>query len=301
MHPHAPRRLAAAAIAVAFVAALAACQPEPTGTGGPNSTPAPGSTSGAGPGQPVTPQGNVIAGRVMLADGRPLPGASLRIVGYTGGDTLGRDIETVTSGADGIYRYEVPLGLYEVRAEGPLTFEGKTYLFNLDPVDGSCEQEMSDTGIVKDFVLRLTGIQVCVDGGVNVDNYLFYHGAAIQLFSSLTTAAPHEIVEYRLEPVGALADGSAGTPLLVQRTVTAHSSFSGPLDETAYLYDIPLGRYVVSAAILAPDGQRRPLLVSTTGAPAQSVEVTFEPKVVVGTLNQGYSSLMPSITVQEGG
>jgi hypothetical protein len=299
----ATNRLATLAVGVTLLGAVAACQPDNDGgaTAGPGLTIGPGATTGVGPVAPIPPQGNVIAGRITLQDGRPVPGASLRIVGYTGGDTLGRDIETVTSGADGTYRYEAASGLYEVRAQGPLTFEGKTYLFNLDPVDGSCDQEMSDDGIVKDFVLRLSGLQQCVDGGVNPDNYNFYHGAAIQLFSGLTTAAPHDVVEYRLEPIGALADGSTGSALVMQRTVAAHTNHFGPIDETSNLYDIPLGRYLVSAALIAPDGARLPLLVSTTGAPAQSVEVAFEPKVVVGTLNPGYSSLMPSVTVQEGG
>jgi hypothetical protein len=299
--PSLPSRLATLVVGAAIVAA---CQPD-GGNGGESSRPIPPATQAVPGGTngpaPVRPEANVISGRVTTEVGTPVAGASLRIVGYTGGANLGQEIETVSSAADGTYRYQVPSGLYEVLGEGPLDFEGQTYLFLLDPADGSCEQEMSEAGIVKDFVLRLSGLMTCLDG-VDPENYLFYHGAAVQLFSRLASAAPHDIVEYRLEPVGSLGDGSAGQVLTMQRTVTAHSSSFGPLDGTSYLYDIPLGRYLLSATLLAPAGPV-PLLVSTATdpTPAQSVEVSFDPRVIVGTLSVGFSSILPSITVQEGG
>lgn len=293
-------RIAALVIGAAL---LAACQPNDGGNGGN------GGNGGqtAGPGLPTTPtagpvsrEEDVISGRVTTAAGAPVAGAEIEVVGYTGGPDLGQHIETVATGADGTYRYEVPNGLYEALGTATLEFEGKTYQFLLDPADGSCEQEMSDAGIVKDFVLRLSGLQMCLDGGVEPDNYLFYHGAPVQLSSDLATAAPHEVVEYTLQPVGALADGSPGAPLAFQRTVAAHTNYFGPIDDTAALYDIPLGRYVVSAALLAPDGRRLPLLVATDAAPtpAQSVELWFEPREVVGTLTTGY--VMPTLYVSEG-
>lgn len=306
--PNRRRLMPAGAILAAALLALA-CNPAPVPTGAPGGTPGPGATlgpgatqSGAGPAGPSSAaEPNVIKGRILTEAGAPVAGASVRIVGYTGGSNLGQEIETVTTGADGTYRYEVPRGLYEVHAEGPLAFDRQTYLFDLVPVDGSCEQQLSDDGIVKDYVLRLAGLQACVDGGVNPDNYLFYHGAAVQLSSRLTAAALGDVVEYRFEPIGALADGRQGTPLTMQRTVAALSAFAGPIDDTAYLYDIPLARYAVSASLLAPDGRRSPLLVSTDAGPAQSVEISFAPRVIVGTLAVGYSSLMPTLAVHDGG
>lgn len=292
-----------AAVAAALAIVLAACNPGPVPTAGPGGGTA--GPSGVASGPPVPSAGgvrepDVISGRVTTETGMPVANARLRIVGYTGGSGLGQHIETVVAGADGTYRYAVPTGLYEVLGEGDLVFEGQTFLFSLDPADGSCEQQMSDQGIVKDFVLRLTGLQMCFDG-VDPENYLFYHGAPIQLFSGLSTAAPHEIIEYRFEPVGAFADGRPGEAFTVQRTVAALSTSAGPLDQTWVLHDIPLARYVVSAALLAPDGTRLPLLVSTDSqpTPAQSVELAFAPRVIVGTPSVGY--VMPSLTVAEGG
>ncbi|HJP87870.1 MAG TPA: carboxypeptidase-like regulatory domain-containing protein [Candidatus Limnocylindrales bacterium] len=301
---------ALAILAAALVSA--ACNPSPAQTAGPAATAGPVSPAassglgatpvGGGPAAPSTAaEANVIKGRAVTATGAPIAGASVRIVGYTGGSSLGQEIETVTTGADGTYRYEVPPGLYEVHAEGPLAFGGQTYLFDLAPADGTCDQQQSDQGIVKDYVLRLRGLMSCQDGGVNPDNYLFYHGAAVQLSTQLGTAGREDVVEFRFEPIGTLADGSPGAPLTMRRSVGAMSAYVGPIEETAYLHDIPLARYSVSATLLTADSRRVPLMLATDGPPSKSVEVSFEPRMVVGTLAVGYSSLMPTLTVQEGG
>jgi hypothetical protein len=88
----------------------------------------------------------------------------------------------------------------------------------------------------------------------------------------------------------------------MRRTVAAHSNFFGPLDGTSALHDIPLGRYEVTASLVGADGSRSPLLLSTLEAttPAESVEVTFDPRLIVETLSVGYSSSRPAITVHEG-
>jgi hypothetical protein len=249
----------------------------------------------------VAPEAGAIRGRVTTETGSPVAGARLRIVGYTGGAGLGRDIETVTSAADGTYRYKVPRGQYEVLGDGPLEYDGQTYLFHLDPADGACDQALSDNGIVEDFVLRLHGLMQCLEG-VDPNNADFYHGATVQAFSQLSGAAADDVVEYVFEPVGALADGSAGETLTMRRTVAAHSNFFGPLDGTSALHDIPLGRYEVTASLVGADGSRSPLLLSTLEAttPAESVEVTFDPRLIVETLSVGYSSSRPAITVHEG-
>jgi hypothetical protein len=285
-HPLSP---ALGAVLLSFAAiAIVACNPPPTSTTSPG---------GGGTGR----EPNAIVGRVTTETGQPVAGASLRIVGYTGGAGLGRDIETVTSEADGTYRYEVPKGLYEVLGDGPLTFDGQTYLFHLDPADGSCEQAESADGIAKDFVLRLQGFMQCLDGA-DPNGYLYYHGATVQAFSRLSAAGPDDVVEYVLEPSGPLADGRAGETLTMQRTVAAHSNTFGPLESTSYLHDIPLGRYELSASLLAADGSRSPLLVSSTDdpTPSNSVQIAFAPRLIVGTLSVGYSSTMPAVTVSEG-
>lgn len=259
------------AAAAGLAIALAACAPD-------------GNTGPARPGavDPGTKSGSaepgVIKGRVTTSDGAPLADADVTIVGLIGGDNLGREIETLHTGADGEYRMEVPSGLYVVEGIGRLDFDGQTYLYELNPADGTCDQEMSDSGIVRDLVLRLTGPLSC-NPAQDLDSNASYHGASIQLFDTLEdgSASEGDVIEFTLEPVTPLADGSTGQTLTMTRTVGALSTSFGPIDSTWVLYDIPLARYRVSATITPSGGGPRPVLLSTMEAPgaAPTVEVAF--------------------------
>jgi hypothetical protein len=220
-------------------------------------------------------------------------GAQLRIVGYTGGTTLGRDIETVESDADGIYRYEAADGLYEVLGQAAVDFDGQTYTFDLHPLAGSCEQQMSDVGIVEDFELRLTGLRACTNDSPP-DDYTSYHGAAIQLFDRTTGAPSDALVEITLAPVTSLADGSAGAPLTFTRTMEAFDTSAGPIEDTWILHDIPLARYAASATLVTPDGSRTPLAVSSGfGDVSTEVEIRFDARTFLG----GYT--VPDLTIHD--
>jgi hypothetical protein len=237
----------------------------------------------------------VILGRVTKEQGAPIAGAQLRIVGYTGGASLGREIETVVSGADGSYRYKVPVGLYEVLGQATIPFDGQSYLFDLEPADGECGQQMSASGIVKDFLLKLTGLVPCRNDSLP-DNYTSYHGAAIQLFNRLAGSPSGEtVVEYTLQATGSLADGSPGKTLTMKRTIAALRTSAGPIDSTWILYDIPLAKYRVSAALIAPGGGRTSLLVSTAAAttPASSAAVSFDARKTLG----GYT--VPQVSIHD--
>lgn len=294
MIPRLPRALSTLAMTLAVLSA--ACE----GGGGDATpgiamTPRPGATSvAAGPGS-VRAEPNVIAGQVTTENGQPIDGAALRIVGYTGGANLGTEIETVTSGADGIYRYPVPRGLYEVLGEAQVDFDGQTYQFDLEPADERCEQQLSDSGIVKHFVLRLTGLKSCVDG-VDPENYLYYHGAPVQL-SNATTLPLDAVIEYTLEPTTPLADGSTGQTLTLRRSVAALSTSAGPIEGTWILHDIPLAVYRVSAAVVTASGTET-LLVATDGEPAASADLRFRARDLFGEPETGFQ--IPYLVVSDG-
>jgi hypothetical protein len=192
----------------------------------------------------------------------------------------------------------VPRGLYEVLGTAAIPFDGQTYVFELEPADGGCEQQMSDAGIVEDFVLRLTGFHPC-DTGADPENYAEYHGAAVQLFDRMTGAGADAVVVYTLEPMGPLADGRPGETLEFRRSVAALHASAGPIESTWILHDIPLARYRASATLLE-GGQESPLLLATddTPGPASSVELAFGARLVIGTPDVGY--LVPSLTVYDG-
>ena len=292
------RVLATLALAVTFVAA--GCSPGPNPTPGSNATSRPGSTSGSATSRPpVVTQPNVITGRVTTEQGQPVANAQMRIVGYIGGAVLGQEFETVTTDGSGVYRLEVPTGEYEVLGHGPLEFDGQTYLFVLEPADGSCEKQLSNDGISKDFVLRLTGFVACSPQS-DPNDYPSYHGAAIQLFDR--TGGSHSSageVDYVLEPIGPLADGTTGETLTLTRTFAALQTSAGPIESTWILHDIPLGRYRVTATATEPDGSQTQLLVSTDTSidPATEVEVTFAARAVFDEPAVGYA--VPQLLIHD--
>lgn len=231
------------------------------------------SAPGAGTmGTPPTP--NVVEGTVTLADGRPLAGATIRVAGATG--AARGTTRTATTDGNGRYRVSVPLGHYNVDGFADITYDGQTYKeLWLDRTSGGCERVMSDKGIVRNFVLRLSGPKRCINGP-NPNDPNSYNGAYITAMSS---AFPSDaVITFTLRPVGPLADGSRGQVLTMRRTGAALQKGGGPIDETSFLYDIPLGRYRVSAEARYADGSRRGIrleLLDGTGASGSDIEVAF--------------------------
>lgn len=234
---------------------------------------------------------NVIKGVVRDEQGDPVSNARIRIAGYTGnpnGLSAADFIRTVQTNAQGAYRISVPAGLYGISGEADLAFDGKTYkALYLHPADGNCKQQMSDAGIVKDFVLRLTGLQQCL---TNPDpkNEGNYSGASIALVHESPKSLPGDTkLRLTLTPTGPLADGSAGKALTFTRTVAALGNLAGPLETTNKLHDIPLGRYRLTGFATLPDGSRQTLRFGpweTIGAavsPVAEHAVSFPAKVML--------------------
>ena len=194
---------------------------------------------------------NVVEGTVTTVDGRPLPGATIRISGATGA-ARGTAIRTKTDAA-GRYRVTVPLGHYNVDGFADIEFEGQTYKeIWLDRGDAPCERVMSDKGIVRNFTLRLSGPKRCTNGR-DPDNPDAYNGAYI---TAMTSAFPDDaVITFNLTPLGPLADGSNGRPITTDRTGAALKKGGGPIGETAFLHDIPLGRYRLAAKVRYANGQ----------------------------------------------
>jgi hypothetical protein len=267
----------------ALALAVAACQSAPATTSRPGTTSRPAATAQVRPTSGATqstaggPEPGVIKGTVTDEQGDPIAGAQVRLAGYTD-DFTGTDSNLVTDGS-GMYRVEVIDGLFDVVGTATIDFEGSPYVFDLRPADGDCRPQESASGIVKDLVLELSGLDICSDE-VDPTNTGSYNGATVALIHNRPRGLPAETnLVFTMEPVGPLADGSAGRTVTFTRTAAALETTFGPLDGTGSLYDIPLGRYRLSGTATLPDGSTQDLrfALELGDVPTESVEVGFEP------------------------
>ena len=228
-------------------------------------------------GEASAQQPHVVSGTVKTADGRPLEGAVIRVAGATG---AGRGT-TVRTRSDrrGNYSVRVPPGHYNVDAFYDLQFDGQVYReLWLDRADRTgCERQLSERGIVRHFVLRLTGPLRCT-ADFDASEPASYAGALAQVANGGVPAAAR--VRFTFTPVGALADGSRGRTLVFDRTGAQLTRYRGALGETMWLHDIPLGNYRVSAETTLPNGQRQRLTLRNHagGAAGPVIDVDFPAK-----------------------
>ena len=228
-------------------------------------------------------EANVIKGVVRDEQGDPVSGARIVIAGFTGnpnGLNAADFIKTAVTDARGAYRMSVPRGLYGISGEADVEFDSKSYKsLYLHPSDGDCEKQMSDDGIVKNFTLRLTGFMKCATSP-DPENSGFYSGAAIVLLPQESSLPDDARLTFTLTPLGALADGNKGKTVKFTRTFGALRNFSGAIDTTNTLHDIPLGRYRLTGFATLSNGQRQTLLFasSNTGkaeTPTETHSVVF--------------------------
>lgn len=215
---------------------------------------------------------HVVSGTVRTADGRPLAGATIRISGATGA-ARGTTVKT-QSDRQGNYRIDVRPGDYDVDAFYDLAFDGQTYReLWLDRTNDGCGRQLSERGIVRHFVLRLSGLMRCRTD-VDPTKTGSYAGASVLIApGSLPASAA---VRFTFTPIGPLADGTNGKVLTFDRTGAMLIKGGGRLGETAWLHDIPLGRYRVSAEARLGGATRALVLQDNAGGTAgASIEVGF--------------------------
>jgi hypothetical protein len=215
---------------------------------------------------------HIVSGTVRTADGRPLAGATIRVSGATG---AGRGTTVKTqSDRNGNYRVNVRPGDYAVDAFYDLTFDGQTYReLWLDRTNEGCDRQLSESGIVRHFVLRLSGPKHCTTND-DPNKPESYAGATVLIGpGNLPSSAA---VRFTLTPIGLLADGTTGMVLTFDRTGAMLKTGGGRLGQTAWLHDIPLGRYRVSAeARLGGTGRALLLQDNAGGNAAAAIEIGF--------------------------
>lgn len=207
-----------------------------------------------------------VSGTTFDTSGLPLPGVALWIETELVFGTPGRAI----SGPDGQYLVTdlSPFHVYSAHARYPVEYAGQSWCLRLAPRTWGDDAVFSGkVGAVRDFDWRLSGP---VDGAiVPPTEDRAWWGGTIRLFPSFSDGVYDRVIELTLEPTGPLVDGSTGATVV--RTVD--------LADTTFVFDIPLGTYQVSAAIVEPDGGRTPMLVARSGEPSvASASFEFEPE-----------------------
>lgn len=220
-------------------------------------------TGGAGGGGEA--QVGRVTGTVRDTQGRPIPGARVRIEN----DFLYFDVTTDSNG-----RYvspSLPIGGYKAVAWADVTYEGMTYLLRLGMPEARDYDFFGSEGAVRDFQWQLTGrIPDRTPAGATG-----YFGGALEFVNgtgSLYDARMDagDVVVVRLEPVGPLIDGSEGQVLERSFTVPPHNEF-------AYVVDIPVGVYRVTARRFVPGGASEDVLVGSLSQQGAWATVWFLP------------------------
>lgn len=225
-----------AAVVLATVAMLSACEADRVDSSRP--------TSGYATGTVVDTRGNPIAGAKILLDNTVFHAS------YINGSTAD----------DGSYRLKVQPGAWRAYASFRMEYNDRTYSLELHP---DSIDSFDDDGAVRNFIWKLEGRKPDNDWG--------YYGGLVEVYNE-TGFYEMENVEITLAPDGPLIDGSEGGTLVLR---PGDNYWRQP----AYLEDIPIGRYAVSAALVDGDA-RRPLKLRDGDAEAplaSEIQLDFAP------------------------
>jgi len=152
---------------------------------------------------PVGSEEGYATGKVTDTNGNPIAGASISI-----DNTMFYNSNIITmTNTNGTYKEKLAtVGTYNVTATLTKELNGKLYTLDLHPEK---YEIMSNAGGVRNFQLKLTGRKA--DG-------LGYYGATVGINAAVGSYIyDSENIEFTLEPVGKLIDGSTGKTLVMSR------------------------------------------------------------------------------------
>jgi hypothetical protein len=218
-----------------------------------------------------------VSGNVLDSAGHPfaLKGATVEVHCFGTTFAGAKTSYNIPVDAKGHYEMRVPDGLYRVLCEAQIPFNGETLPIRLDDADGQPSDNdvnSADTGICKDFVLKLSGERAggAERHGYNGGDFCAVDGAdAFHWFSGRGASTPR--IMLTLTPTSPLLDGSKGRVIEYRcdpKTLSTVNRWPGT----------PIASYRVTARIVYPDGTTRPGLITTdiTGKnQSDHVDVTF--------------------------
>jgi hypothetical protein len=222
-----------------------------------------------------------VVGTITNSKGKPLSGALVRVGGIIGKAGERGSFETQTD-AKGQYKLQVPDGYYHVNAWYFPKYQGIQASLPLYPVDkDKVKEQFSMDGIVKDFVWKISGPMPVKHPVLTPDEYyggvIIFNGQDINTTKVLSNPPAESVVELTFTPVGALIDGSKGKVITRKKKLSKSLMELHPKQEERLVFDIPIGKYKITAKVTEPNKKPRALRVATDKTPkyASTVTVTF--------------------------
>ena len=168
---------------------------------------------------------------VLDGQGKPVEGARIWVK-----PSLTTGLVQARTGADGRYKAEGLINVpYNTFAWIRMSYRDKNLCMRVAPsAVNQYDSFVPEGNVTRDFKLRVSGL---IDDRDNI-----YYGGEIRVFYQ--ELSPRATVEFKFEPLGPLADGSAGKTLV-----------RSPKD--MMIEDVPVGAYRVTATVIEPTGRRR--------------------------------------------
>jgi hypothetical protein len=222
-----------------------------------------------------------VIGTITNSKGKPLSGALVRVGGIVNGGNLG-SFETKTD-AKGQYKLKVTDGYYHVNAWYFPKYQGAQTSLPLYPVDkDQTKEQFSKDGIVKDFIWKISGPMPVKRPVLAPNEYyggvVIFNGQDINSTKVLSNPPAGSIVELIFTPVGPLIDGTKGKVITRKKKLSKSLMELHPKQEERLVFDIPIGKYKITAKVTEPNKKPRTLRVATDKTPTYSstVSVTFQ-------------------------
>jgi len=259
-----------------------------------------------------------IVGRVVGANGNPLPNFTVEYSGFEDGKqsaiSNGTILENVSSkiqGVGGRYSIKVAPGAYRVHAYVTYVFHGRTYNFEAEPLNGPARHDYDHlgldklgSGLVRDFELKLTGKRPGASEETESLFHTAYYGGRVELECRQTEGIlggghlpstplrnafpPASRVQVTLTPAGPMVDGTPGQVIVADQPLSGDGKF------TFDIRGIYPGTYTSTARLTTPDGRNVPLRMSLTEAQHILGDATAPDRIVMAWKTSVPVDFLPS-------
>ncbi len=227
---------------------------------------------------PLALKPGFIVGRVLFADGRPVPAFTVTAHGFDGqsvtnvnggaftvGSTNGRNGSYAIQTTDGAtHTRPVNALVTRVEAQANINYNGQNYLMDLYPTSGTTFLPnaegtglWSNQGLQRDFILKISGLMPGKSDAPGYSRLTAYYGGRLDFNDTddgsgfrrpAATVRPkfprNAQLVVTFTPQGPLLDGSTGQTITRQLDVGSLGEYEG------HAFDVPLGVYSVQAQVV---------------------------------------------------